>query len=143
QVLDALGIAVYATDAAGVITYYNDAAAELWGRRPRVGIDQWCGSWLILRPDGSVMPHDECPLAIALKEDRAVRGDMAIAERPDGSRVWFMPYPTPLHDANGKLVGAVNALVDVTQTMQARQAFTEREVQYRKLMEDLGIAVYP
>jgi len=37
-----------------------------------------------------------------------------VAERPDGSRVNFRPYPTPLLDENGELIGAVNLLVDIT-----------------------------
>jgi signal transduction histidine kinase len=44
-----------------------------------------------------------------------VRGFTAIAERPDGSRVDFQPYPTPLYDRGGRLIGAVNVLVDVTE----------------------------
>ena len=51
-------------------------------------------------------------MARALKEDRLIRGEEAIAERPDGTGVPFMPYPTPLHDASGRLVGAVNMLVE-------------------------------
>lgn len=54
-------------------------------------------------------------MAIALGEGREVRGFTAIAERPDGSRVYFQPYPTPLFDRDGRLIGAVNVLVDVTE----------------------------
>jgi len=52
-------------------------------------------------------------MAIALKENRPIRGVQAIAERPDGSRVRFVPHPTPLRDASGAVVGAVNMLLDV------------------------------
>jgi PAS domain S-box-containing protein len=115
EVLDALPAAVYITDAAGLITYYNEAAAVLWGRRPELGTDHWCGSWKLFWPDGTPLPHDECPMALALREKRPVRGMEAIAERPDGLRVPFIPYPTPLYDASGALVGAVNTLVDITE----------------------------
>ena len=74
ELLDALPAAVYTTDAAGRITYYNDAAASLWGHRPTLGSSEWCGSWKLFWPDGTPLPHDECPMAVALKEDRAVRG---------------------------------------------------------------------
>src|SRR3954468_13222199 len=121
ELLQALGVAVYTTDAAGRITFFNDAAAELWGRRPEIG-EEWCGSWRLFWSDGTPMQHVECPMAIALHEDREVRGYEAIAERPDGSRVSFVPYPTPLHDASGTLVGAVNVLVDVTQRRDAEEA---------------------
>jgi PAS domain S-box-containing protein len=115
ELVDALPAAIYTTDADGRITYYNDAAAALWGCRPELGKSEWCGSWKIFWPDGRLLPHDQCPMAIALKEKRPVRGQDAIAERPDGTRVPFLPYPTPIFDADGTLIGAVNMLVDMTE----------------------------
>jgi PAS domain S-box-containing protein len=122
DLIDALGVAVYTTDAAGVITYFNEAV-DLWGRRPEIGKDLWCGSWRMFHLDGiTIMPHDECPMAVCLKEDRPVRGAEGMAERPDGSRVYFRPFPTPLHDDSGNLVGAINVFVDVTEAKQAEIA---------------------
>jgi PAS domain S-box-containing protein len=119
--LEALAVAVYTTDADGRITYFNEAAVEFWGRRPRIG-EEWCGSLRLFHVDGTPLAHDQCPMAIALKEAREVRGWTAIAERPDGRRVAFQPYPTPLRDPNGGLVGAVNVLVDVTERVAGEQA---------------------
>src|SRR5437773_750168 len=119
--LEALGVAMYTTDANGRITFFNQAAVQFWGRTPQLG-EEWCGSWRLFWPDGRPMPHDECPMAIALRENRAPRGYEAIAERPDGSRVSFVPYPTPLRDPDGTLVGAVNVLVDVTERTRAESA---------------------
>ena len=99
--LDTLGVAVYTTDADGRITYFNEAAVALWGREPERG-EQWCGSWRLYWPDGRRMAHEECPMAIALKQDRAIRGVEAEVERPDGTRAVFMAYPTPLHDTAGQ-----------------------------------------
>src|SRR5664279_4298774 len=115
ELLDALPAAIYTTDTAGRITYYNESAVVLWGHRPTLGTSEWCGSWKLFWPDGTPLPHDQCPMAVALKEDRAVRGMEAACERPDGTRVPFIPYPTPLHDESGKLIGAVNMLVDITE----------------------------
>ena len=114
EFLEALGVAVYTTDADGKITFFNEAAARLWGRRPELG-EEWCGSFRLFWSDGSPLAHGDCPMAIALKEGRAVRGFTAIAERPDGSRIDFQPYPTPLYDREGRLIGAVNVMVDVTE----------------------------
>jgi PAS domain S-box-containing protein len=112
--LDALGVAVYTTDAEGRLDAYNEAAVALWGWRPPLGDARWCGSWRLRLPDGTPLPHDECPMAVALKEGRPVRGVEAIAERPDGTHVPFIPYPTPLRDEAGTLTGAVNVLVDIS-----------------------------
>ena len=60
--------AVYSIDAAGVIQDFNQCAAELWGRSPELGDtdERFCGSHQMFRPDGSFMPHDECPMALVV-----------------------------------------------------------------------------
>jgi len=120
--VDTLPAAVYTTDAAGRVTYFNDAAATLWGRRPELGKSEWCGSWRLFWPDGRPLSHDQCSMAIALKEERAVRGQDEIAERPDGTRVPFLPFPTPIYDGAGKLIGGVNMLIDLTDLKRAEGA---------------------
>jgi PAS domain S-box-containing protein len=114
ELLMALPAAVCVTDAEGRLTFYNDAAAELWGYRPELGTTRWCGSWRLYWPDGRQMAHEECPMAVALKEGRPVRGAEALAERPDGTRVSFVPYPTPLKGASGRVTGAINLLLDIS-----------------------------
>lgn len=115
QLLEALPAAVYTTDTNGKITFYNQAAVDFSGREPRLGSDEWCISWRLYESDGTPLPHDQCPMAVALKERRPVLGAEAIAERPDGSRGRFLPYPTPVFDRHGQMTGAINMLVDITE----------------------------
>jgi PAS domain S-box-containing protein len=122
ELINSLPAAVYTTDPSGRITYYNEAAASLWGCRPALGNSEWCGSWKLFWPDGRVLPHDQCPMAIAVKEQRPIRGVEAVAERPDGSRVPFLPFATPIFNAAGVFVGAVNILVDITERKRAEIA---------------------
>jgi PAS domain S-box-containing protein len=131
DLLAAIPAAIYTTDAEGRITYFNQAAVELAGRTPTIGSDEWCVTWKLFNPDGTPMPHDQCPMAIALREGRAIRSAEAIAERPDGTRVPFIPYPTPLRDASGKVVGAINMLADISERRQA-------ETQQRLLLDELN-----
>jgi PAS domain S-box-containing protein len=121
EMLQALPVAVYMTDAAGRITFYNEAAADLWGVRPEIGKSEFCGSWKLYWPDGTPLPHDECPMALALKAKRPNRGMEAVAERPDGTRVQFLPFPTPLLDENGVLIGGLNTLVDVSELRRGEE----------------------
>lgn len=131
DLLAAIPAAIYTTDAAGKITYFNEAAVEFAGRRPTIGSDEWCVSWKLYWPDGTPLPHDQCPMAVALKEGRPIRGKEAIAERPDGTRIPFIPFPTPIRDSHGKVVGAINMLVDISERKQA-------ETQQRLLMRELN-----
>ena len=119
EILEALPVAVYITDAEGRITFYNQAAADLWGHRPKLGTDFWCGSWRLYWPDGAPMAHHECPMATAIKEGRPIRDIEAVLERPDGARVPFRPYPRPLKDESGRVIGAINLLIDATDLKQA------------------------
>ena len=82
-------------------------------------------TWEIHTTADEPLPHDRCPMAVAVREQREIRGEVAIAMRPDGSRKAFMPYPTPLFDEHHELIGAVNMLIDVTKeqaTALAEQA---------------------
>jgi PAS domain S-box-containing protein len=148
----ALPAAVYTTDREGRITLFNDQAAQLWGRRPEIGKDLWCGSWRIFRPDGTPLPHEQCPMAAALHEGRSVRGQEIVVERPDGARVYVLPHPEPLRDAAGEVVGAVNMLVDITDRKHAEERLRgahdelerrveERTAQLARVNETLKIEI--
>jgi PAS domain S-box-containing protein len=113
-VLDQLPVPIYTTDANGEVTYWNRACVALAGREPQLGKDRWCVTWRIYSTTGERVPHDQCPMADAIREKRIIRDAVAIAERPDGSRIAFRPYPTPLFDDLGNITGAINMLVDVS-----------------------------
>jgi len=146
--LEALPDPIYVTDATGLITGFNEAAVRFAGRRPAVGRDRWCVTWKLYTEAGEPLPHDRCPMAVAIKEAREVRGTVAIAMRPDGSRKAFTPYPTPLFDEAGELTGAVNLLVDVSDeqadalVQQAercrRLAASVTDARARKLLESMA-----
>lgn len=119
EALDAIPTAVYMTDLSGRLTYYNQACVDLAGRTPVIGTDTWCVSWRLYWPDGNPMLHSECPMAIAMKEKRPVHAGEIMIERPDGARASCMAYPTPLRDASGAIIGAINILLDITKRKRA------------------------
>ncbi len=113
-----LPVALYTCDAQGDILLYNQAAIELWGRVPQAGIEKWNGAYRMYRTDGSLLPLDEAPMAITLKEGRVKQFEYII-ERKDGSRRNVMPFPQIVFDNNGKITGAINLLQDITEEKKA------------------------
>jgi PAS domain-containing protein len=115
SVLSQLPVPIYLTDPNGAVTYWNQACVDFAGRVPQLGEDKWCVTWRLYTTAGEDLPHDQCPMAEAIRARREVRGKIAIAMRPDGTRRAFRAYPTPLLEADGRLTGAVNMLVDVSE----------------------------
>lgn len=109
--LEAIPIAAYATDAEGLVTHFNRASAAFAGREPCAGQDRWCVTWRLYGEDGAHLPHADCPMAVAIRTRRKLRGVRAIAERPDGTRVEMVPHPTPWFDGDERLRGAINLLI--------------------------------
>lgn len=114
QLVQSLPVAIYTCDANGHVKLYNQASIDLWGREPEIGKDLWCGSWKIYTTTGLPLPLDSCPMAVALREARPVYGEEIVIERPDGTKRNVLPHPRPIFDSEGKVVEAVNMLVDVT-----------------------------
>lgn len=132
-ILDELPVPIYIADPNGSVTYWNRACIDLAGRVPQLGQDRWCVTWRIYTTSGEFMPHAECPMADAIKSREEVRGKVAIALRPDGSRIAFRPYPTPLFDSEGEFSGAINMLVDVTD--EQVEALNEQAERCRRLAD--------
>lgn len=121
KLLSNLPAAVYTCDAFGYVKFYNKAAVELWGREPEIGKDLWCGSWKIYNVEGLPLPLNQCPMAVALREKRAVLNEEIIIEKPGGEKRNILPHPQPIFDADGSIVGAVNMLVDITENKSIRE----------------------
>src|SRR5262245_24632669 len=87
SLLEIMPSAMYMCDRAGLITYYNQRAAELWGRSPKLldPADRFCGSFRLLWPSDEFLPHDQCPMAVAVLTGRGTRNEEIQMERPDGT----------------------------------------------------------
>jgi len=124
QLIAHLPIAVYVCEApSGVITMYNRRAAELWGREPQLGEtgERYCGAFRLFSPDGSFLPHAETPMADVLRHG-GHRDEDVVIERPDGTRLTVRVSIAALRDAQGRIVGAVNAFQDVTERKRTEEA---------------------
>jgi PAS domain S-box-containing protein len=131
-------VAVYSCDASGVIREFNRRAADLWGRTPALGDtdERFCGSFNLYRPDGSFMPHEQCPMAevVSGKISEARDGEVLI-ERPDHTRVTVIVNIRPLKDQRGEIVGAINCFYDISQRKQAEEALQHAHDELESLVE--------
>jgi PAS domain-containing protein len=124
-------VPIYTTDADGRVMFWNQACVDFAGRQPQLGEDRWCVTWRLFTLDGEPLPHDLCPMAKAIREKRSIRSEIAIAMRPNGSRIAFRPYPTPIFDRSGRLKGAINILIDISD--EQAEALREQAARCRRL----------
>ena len=122
QVVSGVPAAIYTTDAAGGVTLFNEAATVLWGRELVIGKDVWSGPNKMFRPDGTELSPDQSPMSLTLAKGQRVSGEELVIERPDGTRRNILPYPEPFFDALGRLAGAINMLVDITERKHSEEA---------------------
>ena len=144
RLLDKLPAGAYTCDPAGLITYYNQHAGQLWGRAPRLNdpIDRFCGSFKLYSIDGKPINHDQCWMALALQGDPGCNGREIIIERPNGDRSTVLSYASPLLDESQRVVGAVNILVDITgQIVTSAHHRSERAVPGRPRICWVAIAM--
>ncbi|KAF0179635.1 MAG: multi-sensor hybrid histidine kinase [Limisphaerales bacterium] len=137
QLVHTLPAAVYACDAEGRITLFNEAAVALWGREPEIGQDLWGGAWRLFKPDGTPLRPAESPMAETLRTGRPVRGQELVIERPDGTRSRVLPHPVATRDSTGALTGGVNMLVDLTERLQAEEALARERRLLRTVIDNL------
>jgi PAS domain S-box-containing protein len=127
QLADYLPEAVYSCDMTGRVIDFNLAAVTLWGRAPQLGLEYWCGSKAMYTLEGVALPHDECPVAIAIKERREVGRIEAMIERPDGERRYVLAHPRLIRNDAGDITGAVNVVVDITERRQLEDQLRQND----------------
>lgn len=130
QLADYLPEAVYSCDMDGRVVDFNLAAVTLWGRAPHAGAEFWCGSKAMFTLEGVALPHDQCPMAIAIRERREVGRIEAMIERPDGERRYVLAHPRLIRSEAGDITGAVNVVVDITERRRAEEQL--RQIDRRK-----------
>ncbi|MFY9956267.1 sensor histidine kinase [Bradyrhizobium sp.] len=135
RLFEQLPFAVYVCDRDGLVLRYNRRAAELWGRSPKLGDpnERFCGSYRMFRPDGSLLPHHQCPMADVLRTGVSVREQEVHIERPDGLRGIALVDIEAIKDSSGNVVGAVNCFQDITERKRSEAQITNlaREAEHR------------
>ncbi|GGB77749.1 PAS domain S-box protein [Dyadobacter sediminis] len=141
DLIETMPVAVYTIDKNGYVTLYNKAAVSLWGRKPKIGADQWCGSFEMYTVDGEYLPPEKSPIAIALKNQQCMTLE-AFIRKPDLSLRHIISTPQPIYDSNGEVTGAVNVLIDITERKEAELALKTSESKFRTLADSMPQLVW-
>ena len=147
MLLAALPTPAYACSPDGRLIQYNEHAAALWGRRPKLNhsAERFCGSHAMFSADGTPLEREASWMARALRDDAPYGDKEIIIARPDGSRRTVLSYVTPVHDADGMLVAATAVLVDVTQHAERRNAtqaaLRASEANFRAFFDSQAIGI--
>lgn len=143
QMLEKLPAGAYMCDADGLITYYNENAVDLWGRAPRLNdpIDKFCGSFKMYI-NGEQIDHNECWMARALLEQKEFNNEEIHVERPDGQLKVVLANASPIHDETGKLLGAVNVLMDITDKKNLEEDFKKKQKELVDFVENASVGLH-
>ena len=120
--LNSIGDAVLTADIYGKVTYLNQAAERMtgWSRDKALGLP--VGDILQI-VDSSTRKMADDPLARAMAEDRTVKlAKSSILLGRHGAEFAIIDSSSPIHDAQGRLTGAVIVFQDVTEA----QALTQK-----------------
>ena len=133
-VLDLLPVATFICDVSGRIIQYNRRAADVWGREPAIGQThrQFSKGAKYFRPDGREMPRDEIPMAKALATGSTIHESEVLIERADGTRVVVAVSIDPLIDPQGKRIGAIACLQDITERKRTQSALEKSQSDMRE-----------
>jgi PAS domain S-box-containing protein len=120
-----IGIAI--TDAQGAMTMLNERGAELIGTRHQPSGPQDFGVYGGFHPDGRPIAPDDYAMVRALRGERVERARM-VYQRPAeaGGRIVLEADAVPIHDADGRLAGAVAVFDDADARDREEQALRRK-----------------
>jgi two-component system cell cycle sensor histidine kinase/response regulator CckA len=122
-ILRNLPVGVAVLDMEGRLTYANEASREITGEAPAVGITpqerhaQYDRRDLAGRPIGL----EEIPSTRALRGETVLGFEMSYRRPVDGREIWLRTSAAPLHDGEGKQVGAIIVYSDITAQHRAAE----------------------
>lgn len=130
-------VAVYTCDNKGYINFYNEAAEHLWGRKPLLNSELFCGSFKTYQNDGTPLDLHQHPVAFLLKEKLPLTTRELIMECPDGSRSSISASSQPIIGDDEEIEGVVTVLIDISEKKLLEKRITESEDRYQQLAQSM------
>jgi PAS domain S-box-containing protein len=137
SLLDSLDTGVAACDGDGNLTFFNRALRDVHGRdaEPGESGESWAQQYDLYAPDGVTrLGADEVPLARA-HAGEIVRGQHLVVRAGVGEQRRFVSNARPIDSADGRRLGAVVAMHDITETYRIEELRRARHAVAQVLSE--------
>ncbi len=126
-----------------VIRLINDACLRFFGvpdanfTGRRLSDVEW--SWVDRTPDGTIIPHDEEPIAKALRGE-AVHAQLIQLTDSKGNVRWCEAEGVPIRDSSGNVIAGFIIFPDITARKRAEEEKEELQNQFAQVqkMESIG-----
>lgn len=130
-------VGIYEADATGEVIYVNRRMQEIFGLAAGELLH---GRWRDLIAPGELS-------GITRQWEEAIRNESSfqanfMIRQPNGGTRWVKLAATPMHNPQGKLVGFVGTVDDITEYQLTNQALRQSEAQYRSLVINLKEVVF-
>jgi PAS domain S-box-containing protein len=141
--LESIDAAIVACNADGILTLFNRKSRELHGLPTPIPADQWAKHYDLFLADGkTAMRKEDVPLFRALQGERVVNDEMMIIPTMGESKT-LLASGRPILDKEGRKIGAVIAMHDITERKKFEQALQKSEERMRLFFERqlVGMAI--
>lgn len=142
-VLDSVESAIVACDEKGILQFFNRAARKLHGvDRQELAPDQWAQRYSLRYPDSrEVMRKEDVPLYRALAGEHLRDAEIVVISA-DGQPRTLLCSGRPLYSQDGRKLGAVVAMHDVTHRRLASRRVRAALRQFRQLFNDAPVGYH-
>jgi diguanylate cyclase (GGDEF)-like protein/PAS domain S-box-containing protein len=126
ELIDHLSDGVYFVDRERVITYWNKGAERITGYKSSQVVGRACHANLLNHVTASGIPlcRNKCPLAACMDDGNAHEAEIFL-HHADGHRVPVLVRGSPLHDASGNILGAVETFSAAAEVITLREQLRE------------------
>jgi len=141
--LDNVESAIVACDSQGVLTLFNRVAQEFHNLpQKQLPADQWAQHYNLYLPDGkTLMKKEDIPLFRALQGEQISNVEMMVIPKHGASRT-LLTSGQAIIDPQGKKLGAVVAMQDITERKQAESALERLRRQNELILNSAGEGIY-
>lgn len=123
QILETMAEGVGIIDTEGNLTYANPMAEKILGLRRDKILNRtfFSEEWVNLREDGSPLPKEEHPMAIAMSTGKVVFDHIVAVQPPDRERFYVSVNAAPIKNEEGEIVAGIGSFMDVTTRFKLAQ----------------------